>query len=47
MTAELERVRTSLRGELVPYGAYDAQLGKRRGGYSIPIERPPKGRRSG
>jgi MerR family transcriptional regulator/heat shock protein HspR len=34
MEAELERVRRSLRGELVPYGAYEPELG------------PPRGRRS-
>jgi MerR family transcriptional regulator/heat shock protein HspR len=28
MTAELERVRSSLRGELVPYGAYETELGR-------------------
>ena len=32
MNAELERVRRSLRAEIVPYGAYE-------GGVSIPIER--------
>jgi MerR family transcriptional regulator/heat shock protein HspR len=36
MTAELERVRTTLRTEIVPYGAY-----------TIPIDRPPKGGRPG
>jgi MerR family transcriptional regulator/heat shock protein HspR len=51
MASELERVRRSLRAEIVPYGAYDAELGdaeQRRssggGGVSIPIERPERGR---
>jgi MerR family transcriptional regulator, heat shock protein HspR len=38
MDAELERVRTALRGEIVPYGAYDPPQGS----FSIPIERRPK-----
>ena len=51
MTAELDRVRRSLRAEIVPYGAYD-RLGPQRrasagesqqpGSVSIPIERKPK-----
>jgi MerR family transcriptional regulator/heat shock protein HspR len=50
MSAELDRVRTSLRGELVPYGAYDAQLGggapkRKPQRVNIPIEKRPKGRR--
>ncbi len=36
MSAELERVRATLRTEIVPYGAY-----------SIPIDRPPRGGRPG
>ena len=43
MAAELERVRTALRGEIVPYGAYDPP----KGSFSIPIERRPRGRPSG
>ena len=35
MNDELERVRTALRGEIVPYGAYENRI-------SIPIERKPK-----
>jgi MerR family transcriptional regulator, heat shock protein HspR len=54
MNAELERVRRSLRAEIVPYGAYEGPLADRGFGaaraeagedsVSIPIERP-KGRR--
>ncbi len=43
MSSELERVRRSLRTEIVPYGAYDTP--KRR--TSIPIERDIKGSRPG
>jgi MerR family transcriptional regulator/heat shock protein HspR len=41
MDAELERVRSSLRGELVPDGAYESELGRPvgRGSVKIPIER--------
>jgi MerR family transcriptional regulator/heat shock protein HspR len=39
MTAELDRVRRSLRAEIVPYGAYDPA--KKR--TSIPIKRPDAG----
>ncbi len=42
MTSELERVRRSLRAEIVPYGAYDPPPSQRT---SIPIEREPKGSR--
>jgi MerR family transcriptional regulator, heat shock protein HspR len=48
MDAELERVRRSLRAEIVPYGAYDTSITTRDvgGAVSIPIERrPPKSRR--
>lgn len=41
MTQELERVRRSLRAEIVPYRAYDPPPGK---GVSIPIKR--RGRRN-
>ncbi len=41
MSAELDRVRRSLRAEIVPYGKYDARP---QGTVSIPIERA-KGRR--
>jgi len=54
MNAELERVRRSLRAEIVPYGAYERALADRASGaarpeagedsVSIPIERA-KGRR--
>jgi MerR family transcriptional regulator/heat shock protein HspR len=53
MSAELERVRTTLRGEIVPYGAYETGLGTPPGErvpppVKIPIDRrQPKGRRSG
>jgi MerR family transcriptional regulator/heat shock protein HspR len=53
MSAELERVRTTLRAEIVPYGAYESGLGQPRGErvpppVKIPIDRrQPKGRRSG
>ena len=43
MDAELERVRSALRGEIVPYGAYDPPQGT----FSIPIERRSKGSRPG
>jgi MerR family transcriptional regulator/heat shock protein HspR len=36
MTSELERVRRSLRAEIVPYGAYETSAKRT----SIPIERP-------
>jgi MerR family transcriptional regulator, heat shock protein HspR len=40
MTAELERLRKSLGGELVPYGAYEPQnMTGRRGSTKIPIRR--------
>jgi MerR family transcriptional regulator/heat shock protein HspR len=47
MEVELARVRSSLRGELVPYGAYDPELGPRAepgaaGRVNIPIERKRK-----
>jgi MerR family transcriptional regulator/heat shock protein HspR len=43
MSSELERVRRSLRAEIVPYGAYDPPAKRT----SIPIERDPKGSRPG
>ena len=48
MARELERVRSSLRGELVPYGAYEVSIypaargreaEQAAGSYSIPIDR--------
>lgn len=43
MAEELERVRGSLRAEIVPYGVYEARLGRPAGdgpgSVSIPIER--------
>ena len=43
MAEELERVRTALRGEIVPYGAYETELGRppaeSSDSVSIPIER--------
>ncbi len=44
MTSELERVRRSLRTEIVPYGAYETTQARRT---SIPIERDAKGSRPG
>jgi hypothetical protein len=46
MNAELERVRRSLRGEIVPYGAYETEM-HRDDSVSIPIERPKRRRASG
>ncbi len=47
MSAELERVRRSLSAEIVPYGAYDAELGPVEAeSVSIPIERPTRRRRA-
>ena len=49
MDRELERVRRSLRGEIVPYGAYETEIGKPGDGaggrVNIPIEH--KRRRKG
>jgi MerR family transcriptional regulator/heat shock protein HspR len=45
MTAELERLRESLGGELVPYGAYDAKLGKPVRSATIPVRKPRRGNR--
>jgi MerR family transcriptional regulator/heat shock protein HspR len=51
MAAELERVRTTLRTEIVPYGVYEVfghqtapgrEAEEAGGGYSIPIERGEK-----
>ena len=39
MTEELERLRKSLGGELVPYGAYEPEKMARRRGTKIPIRR--------
>jgi MerR family transcriptional regulator/heat shock protein HspR len=40
MTKELERLRKSIGGELVPYGAYEPQsMGREQGGTRIPIRR--------
>jgi MerR family transcriptional regulator, heat shock protein HspR len=47
MVQEVEKVRKSLRAELVPYGAYDVipAEGEREGGsIRIPVERPRRGR---
>jgi MerR family transcriptional regulator/heat shock protein HspR len=49
MDRELERVRRSLRGEIVPYGKYEARMTSRAGGdgsVSIPIERAKRRRKS-
>jgi MerR family transcriptional regulator/heat shock protein HspR len=47
MDAELERVRRSLRAEIVPYGAYEPPLSEAEDRVSIPIERPKRRRGSG
>jgi MerR family transcriptional regulator, heat shock protein HspR len=39
MTEELDRLRRSLGGELVPYGAYEPEKMARRRGTKIPISR--------
>lgn len=42
MTKELERLRKSMGGELVPYGAYEPQsMGSDQGSTRIPIRRRP------
>jgi hypothetical protein len=46
MDAELERVRRSLRAEIVPYGAYEPSLSEGHDSVSIPIERPKRRRAS-
>jgi len=46
MDAEVERVRRSLKAELVPYGAYDV-IPTEHGPVSIPVERTRKRGRSG
>ena len=45
MTSELERVRTALRGEIVPYGAYETELA-REPGQSVRIQLQRKRRPS-
>ncbi|CAN5514681.1 hypothetical protein BH20ACT15_BH20ACT15_15890 [soil metagenome] len=42
MTEELERLRGSLGGELVPYGAYRADLGSKQEGVRVPVRKPGK-----
>jgi MerR family transcriptional regulator/heat shock protein HspR len=39
MTQELERLRRSIGGELVPYGAYEPKMSRRGGSTRIPIRR--------
>ena len=43
MTNELERVRRSLRAEIVPYGAYDRPLGDEPKSDSVPTRRKRRG----
>ena len=43
MVEELERLRKSIGGELVPYGAYEPQNMGSGSGTRIPIRRAPKG----
>ena len=48
MKAEMERVRRSLRAEIVPYGAYESTEfvpAPGAGGVKIPVERPVRKRR--
>jgi MerR family transcriptional regulator/heat shock protein HspR len=51
MREELERLRRSVGGELVPYGAYESEIGRRRergdDGVQVPIRRGRRGRRAG
>jgi MerR family transcriptional regulator/heat shock protein HspR len=42
MAEEVERVRKSLRAEIVPYGAYDVIPAEDANPIRIPVERPPK-----
>jgi MerR family transcriptional regulator, heat shock protein HspR len=48
MAEEVERVRRSLKAEIVPYGAYDVLPGADEKAVKIPVERPQrKGRQDG
>lgn len=40
--AEVEKVRLSLKAEIVPYGAYDVIPAKGTGKVKIPVQRPPR-----
>jgi len=40
MEAEIERVKRSFRAEIVPYGAYDADIAPPEGSVRIPVRRP-------
>jgi MerR family transcriptional regulator/heat shock protein HspR len=42
MEAEIERVRRSFRAEIVPYGAYDADIAPAEGSVKIPVRRTEK-----
>jgi MerR family transcriptional regulator/heat shock protein HspR len=44
MDAEVEKVRRSLRAEIVPYGAYDVIPAEGGGSIKIPVERPKRRR---
>jgi MerR family transcriptional regulator/heat shock protein HspR len=45
MTAEIDRMRRSLRDEIVPYGAYDTEISKpRHDAVRIRVERPRRTR---
>jgi MerR family transcriptional regulator/heat shock protein HspR len=46
MVEEVEKVRRSLRAEIVPYGAYDV-IDPEGGSVRIPVERPQRRRRDG
>lgn len=43
MAAEVEKVRRSLKAEIVPYGAYDVLSSEEGEPVRIPVERSPKG----
>jgi MerR family transcriptional regulator/heat shock protein HspR len=42
MTQELEKLRSSLGGELVPYGAYEAKIAPSARSTRIPVKRPQR-----
>ena len=44
MLQEVERVRRSFKAELVPYGAYSAEIGPGDPGYAIPVKRRARGK---
>jgi hypothetical protein len=42
MTQELEKLRSSLGGELVPYGAYESKIAPSVRSTRIPVKRPQR-----